>query len=383
MSKRKYRKKCPFCVSYNVRKNGKTSAGLTRYRCNDCGASHTIKRPGSSHGKQLEEHVAYFTTPAAKATPITNRRTWDRKHEWCWNHIPSCPYTGEIYDCVFIDGTYFKGYNLCLLLAVANGYVVGWLWCKKENKASYIELLSNIAPPDMVVTDGHKGSLQAVKQAWPGTKMQRCLLHVYRNTIRDTTLNPKIPMHKALLKLSRELVKVKTIENAQAWEIALNRFYTTFRHVLKEKTYKNDISPKQLPSWIRPYQKWWWTHRSARSAYFRFYRLKQNRCLWSFIEENQPKASTTNPVESINSQLKQIVREHKGMKKPHLVYAITWKLYQLTEVARKPSKILKTLVPVRVETVENDPLGTTIYGTGIDQYNHYEETGFSIRKNRK
>ncbi|RAX20305.1 MULTISPECIES: transposase [unclassified Actinomyces] len=57
-----------------------------------------------------------------------------------------------------------------------------------------------IAPPDLVTTDGAGGALKALRSLWPDTPIQRCLIHVRRDTVRDLTLHPKTTPGKALLR---------------------------------------------------------------------------------------------------------------------------------------------------------------------------------------
>ncbi|WP_440456227.1 transposase, partial [Rothia nasimurium] len=39
-----------------------------------------------------------------------------------------------------------------------------------------------IPAPDVAIVDGGSGFASAAKTCWPDTRIQRCLLHVYRNT---------------------------------------------------------------------------------------------------------------------------------------------------------------------------------------------------------
>ncbi|PHP52544.1 hypothetical protein [Actinomyces ruminis] len=88
------------------------------------------------------------------------------------------------------------------------------LWAASENSAAYAALLAPIAPPDLVATDGAGGALKALRSLWPDTPIQRCLIHVHRDTVRDLTLHPKTTPGKALLRHSRKLLSISTTEQA-------------------------------------------------------------------------------------------------------------------------------------------------------------------------
>lgn len=51
--------------------------------------------------------------------------------------------TGEIYNQVQIDGIYLP-YGWCLLVALAQGKVIAWQWCDKENKNAYHALFPGL-----------------------------------------------------------------------------------------------------------------------------------------------------------------------------------------------------------------------------------------------
>ncbi|MBS5918641.1 MAG: transposase, partial [Varibaculum cambriense] len=114
--------------------------------------------------------------------------SWNRQNYWCWRVDPVIEPTGQIYDYIQIDGTYLP-YGWCLLTAVNNGKVLAWQWCNQENKTAYKQLLKRLPEPLMVITDGQAGALSAIKDQWPNTRIQRCLVHIKRN-IRTLTTEP-------------------------------------------------------------------------------------------------------------------------------------------------------------------------------------------------
>ena len=110
---------------------------------------------------------------------------------------------------VFIDGLYLSG-GWTFLVARNPTHVIAWQWAGSESAAAYSALLTPIAPPDLVTTDGAGGALKALHALWPDTPIQRCLIHIHCDTRRDLTRNPITTQGKALLAHSRKLLKITT-----------------------------------------------------------------------------------------------------------------------------------------------------------------------------
>ena len=58
---------------------------------------------------------------------------------------------------MFIDGLYLSG-GWTLLVARNPTHVIAWQWAGSESAAAYSALLTPIAPPDLVTTDGAGGA---------------------------------------------------------------------------------------------------------------------------------------------------------------------------------------------------------------------------------
>ncbi|WKS34226.1 transposase [Corynebacterium propinquum] len=117
------------------------------------------------------------------------------------------------------------------------GHVINWFWCTKESSWSYMRLLDELAPPQLVTCDGDSGGLKALHRLWPNTPVQRCIVHVKRNIQRATGLHPTSPMGKALQRLSFELLAADNLDKAAKWTVKLHQFGTVFSSQLKARTY--------------------------------------------------------------------------------------------------------------------------------------------------
>lgn len=337
-------KKCPLCGLPGLKRNGTTSSGKVRWRCTKCGASNTRRRGDQAQLSQFAQFHQWITShdSQSRMDGTQTGRSFRQEIRWCWDvPVPPALVTGEIHDQVFIDGTYLA-YGWCLLVArAANGTVVAWQWCRTENSPAYGQLLARIAEPLVVTTDGAGGALKAISEHWPGAKVQRCLLHVYRNNVRDLTRHPKTMAGKILLGLSRQLLKITNEEQAAHWASLLAQFHSQYDSYLKQRTYGRD-NPREALSRGKRLTGWWYTHERDRRVYNRLNRLYQSGQLFTYLTAAPRRLErTTNPVESVNNQVKNVIKDHPGLSEDHLLAGIEWVLYSYTERPKAPREILK------------------------------------------
>ncbi len=340
-------KPCPTCGEQGLKRNGTTSAGRQRWRCTRCGASLTPRRTDKRELVDFTDFLTWIhsTSPQHQLRPGLSPRSFQRHIAWCWQvPTPKPPITGIIYDCIYIDGTYLP-HGWCLLLARTDREILNWQWCQRENTASYISLLTPIAPPALVVTDGAKGALNAIAHCWPSTMIQRCLFHVQTNNRTDLTLRPKTPAGKALAALSTQLTSITTPEQAQHWVSLLAQFHTQYRSYLKERTYAKN-NPLQASARGKNPSGWWYTHERDRRVYHRLDRLYRKGHLFAYLSitpqiQTAKPPQTTNTVESINKQLKRLIYTHPVASEEHMMAMLEWRLYPFTPTPDQPKEILR------------------------------------------
>ncbi len=322
-----------------MRPNGPTSAGKQRWRCTNCNATSLNTRANTDEIRHFTIFIEWILTgdPAHRVAARYNvsRRTLTRWFRYFWFiQIPSITDPHRVYDQLFIDGTYF--HKKCLLVACTSTHVVAWHWCIRETTRDYTTLLDKLAPPLVVTTDGQRGSLKAIKDCWPHTKIQRCLVHVQRNIYTETTRNPHTAAGKVLRRLADDLTGLTDNELADSWINSFNKFSLTFHDWINQRTYRKDVAETDIPKRIRPNQQWWYTHPRHRRAYKLLKRLLvTEQTLLTYLnppEGCQALKSTTNYLEGgINKQLKDLASDHRGMFDEHQRIAMDWWLYHHTE----------------------------------------------------
>lgn len=329
-----------------MKKSGRTAAGTQRWKCTICNASTTTATsaaPGPRSGPSrqevadLELFVSWATSASSQARLCGgDDRAFRRRTRWCWQvPVPAPrPEAGDL-DQVFIDGIWLH-HDWVLLIARGTAGVIGWQWAAGESTAAYRALLSPIPAPRVTTTDGAPGALKAIATTWPDTKVQRCLIHVRRDTVRDLTLHPRTAQGRALLGLSRKLLTITTTDRAAHWLTALNDYATEYRTWLNQRTTAQD-DPATAAATGR---KWWYTHPRTRRAYRRLEHLARQGVLFTYLTHDPALERTTNPVESINARIRDNLRHHRGATPDHQAAIAKWTLHTHTRQPADPQQIL-------------------------------------------
>lgn len=339
---------CPVCGG-PAKRNGTTSAKTQRWRCKTCGFSWTnSKKEETQQAYWFQVFLAWILGPAplelVAARYHISRRTLQRHFEPFWFiQIPHPQQPERIYDQLFVDGTYFN--KNCLLIASTASHVVGWTWGYSESSWLYGQLFDQIGPPLVVTTDGHDGALKAIKQNWPTSKIQRCLVHVQRNVFTYTTKHPQTAAGKALKRLAHQLLKIHTQEEAITWLQQLQNFDATFHDWLNEKTYVADTPKELIPKNKRKNKVFWYTHERQRAAYNLLEKLARNHQLFVYLDPPPgcgPLKRTTNTLEgSFNRGIKSLLENHRGLTSEHQRIASEWYLYTHQDHNTNPISIAR------------------------------------------
>jgi hypothetical protein len=265
---------------------------------------------------------------AAKAK--RSARQFRRKTAWCWDtpSLAQLVLTGEIHHAVIIDGIRIGPY-VCLI-ARTTAHVMSWEWVPYESSQYWSQLIEILPPPTVVVCDGQKGMLLALKTLWPDTTLQRCRFHAWLNVKAKLTLQPESIAGQQLLILTRELLHVHSKREARVWKNKLKRWYRKYGNYINQRT----INPKPT----KGQRKWRYTHDRIRSAYRQLYKLRDD-LLRSSYRPNPSLPRNTNFLEGgINSPLRTLIKHHRGMTYEHQMKLIEQYLYSRTEAAEIQSE---------------------------------------------
>ena len=359
---------CQLCGA-RLKRNGTTSAGRTRWRCTGCGASSTKSRPDRTRRAELAAFVRWLLGPLPQldAAPAS-ARTFRRHSAWCWQVEPAVTVTGEIYDEVQLDGIYLSS-HWCALIASHRGKVLAWQWCDREKTIAWRVLLQRLPPPQVVVCDGGPGLHAALNQDWPDTRVQRCLVHVQRNVRTQLTSRPRTDAGKALWGLAKTLTRIGSLDEATAWLGHLNDWHTLHGHLIKARTYRDQLRGAAVPAWVRPGQLWWYTHDRLRRAYRLLERLARDEHLFTYLDPDFTGlsiSSTTNSIEGgVNAGLRDLLRRHRGIPEHHQRRAIEWWLHAHAEAPVRPSIHPPASTKPTRRPLPDEPDGPARYDTAV------------------
>ena len=321
--------KCNVCGT-KMKGNGKTKAGTKRWRCSKCGVSSVRKHDNKA--KLLKSFLKWLFSKDTTSELKASRSTFWRKTSWVWHIWPIAPFTGEIHDVVFLDGIWLRR-KAVILIAVANGHVIGWHLARSENTQAWAALMMRTPAPKMAVSDGAPGFAKAASIVWPTTKIQRCLFHVSNQVKRCTTLRPKLEAGIELLEIANQLLEVKDASLAAQWLVDYNAWCLKWNSFLKEYTYKEG---RKI-----------YTHERLRKARGVLNKLTKNKALFTFIEMQQEYdgswPSTNNTVESANARIREMLRNHRGMPLLHRIKAVFWWCLMHTENPPTTAEILRIM----------------------------------------
>lgn len=218
---------------------------------------------------------------------------------------------------LIIDGTYFTN-GLCLVLYY--DYDIQYVQLFREtNNEKYREIkedLENLKKLGVqvysVTCDGHRAILKAVSRVYPNALIQRCLVHIKRQIKNYLSSSPKLQQSKELLALSKQITRIKTVEQAQYWLAETQRWYELNCAFIDEKTYNEDS------------KRWWYKHKSLHQAWSHL----ANAVPYMFGYLNDPEIPyTSNQLEGYFTHLKEKLTLHRGLRFEKKKNFIKWYIH--------------------------------------------------------
>ena len=323
---------CPVCGKSCI-KYGKNKSGSQRWFCKNCSMIVTPKIDNSA--KQLEIFLTWLFGKESQKNMVGEGRTFRRKTSRFWDIWPMPPVVETAHDVLFVDGIYL-GKKACVLICCDEKYVLGWYLCRYEHAGAYISLLSRIAQPKVVVSDGGSGFAKALKKVWPDTELQRCVFHVFCQVKRYTTSKPNTAAGIELYGIAKDLLHVQTQEEASRWVDTFIQWMSKYNRFLSQMTYDENGN-------ARP------THERLIKAQRSLLKLIKEETMFTYLDEElkceiDKIPSTNNQIEGgINSRLRAMLREHRGLNVERRIKAVFWWCYMHSPKPLSASEILRTM----------------------------------------
>ena len=323
---------CPSCGKICT-KYGKTTAGSQRWRCKACSMTITPKIDNTT--KQLEIFLKWLFSRQTQREMPGEGRTFRRKTARFWDIWPMPPKIESKRDVVYVDGIYM-GRKACVLICCDDENVLGWYLCRYEHAGAYKALLSRIAEPLVVVSDGGTGFAKALKKSWPGARHQRCVFHVFCQVRRYTTGSPKTPAGWELYMLAKDLLHLEDQKEMERWGRRFIDWMEKYRDFLSQVTRDEDGQ-------LRP------THERLLKAKNSLVRLIREGTMFTYLDgslldEIDKIPSTNNQMEGgVNARLRAMLRDHRGLNIERRIKAVFWWCYMHSPEPLSANELLKVM----------------------------------------
>ena len=195
--------------------------------------------------------------------------------------------------------------------------------------------MSRIAAPGVVVSDGGDGFAKALRETWPGTRHQRCVFHAFCQVRRYTTTHPRTQAGVELYGLARALLSITTIKEADGWVQGLLAWSERWDALLSETSVGEDGKPRL-------------THERLVKARRSLVRLVGAGTLFTYLDPGLaaegPLPATNNRIEGgVNSRLRAMLRDHRGLTIERRLKAIFWWCYMHSPDPLPPAEILRVM----------------------------------------
>lgn len=123
------------------------------------------------------------------------------------------------------------------------------------------------------------------------------------------TRNPRTRAGRDLRQISLALTAIHTIDDAIRWRLTLQEWWQTHGHLTRERTlYANG--------------QFGYTHFKLRRAWNVLHRAAETGHVFTAITHKNPR--TTSRLEGLNSQIRHLLRHHRGIPTHHRRTAVEW-----------------------------------------------------------
>lgn len=311
-----------------MKRSGRASAGSQRWRC---GSSTTPSYDDTA--ARLGEFPAWLTSKDTQLSMPGRGRTFRRRTAEFWRVWPMPEPTGEACRVLFADGIWLAR-DLVVLIAHDGEHVVSWYMAQAESSRAWEALMEPIPAPDVVACDGGTGFERARRRAWPRTRVQRCLSHAFCQVRRCATRRPRLQVGREPCALALELMRLETLRQADWWVERYLQWCEFWVDFLEERSMQDGRLV--------------YTHERLRRARSSLSRLVSRGTLFTYLDPaltaEGPLPRTNNAIEGgVNAQLRDMLRNHRGMSLMRRAKAVFWWCYLHTESPRPARDVLSSM----------------------------------------
>ena len=320
--------KCPYCGFFCI-KYGKNHTRKQRWQCKSCFSVFVQSNDTTTY--DLKCFLDWLFSKDTQKEMMGAGRNFRRKTNKFWEVWPMPPKIEQPQSILYVDGIYLAR-KVCILICCNDTYVLGWYVCRSENSRAWESLLSRIAAPTVVISDGGTGFRKALQKVWPKTKLQRCVFHAFCQVRRYTTTRSKRLAGAELYGLARQLLQIKDRDEAIQWTRDLQRWHG------KHKTFLDELTRE-------PNGNLRLTHERLLKAEKSLINLIKSDTLFTYLRPfDFACPSTNNRIEgAINAQIRAMLRNHRGMSIERRIKAVFWWCYMHTKKPLSPKEILKVM----------------------------------------
>ena len=218
---------------------------------------------------------------------------------------------------LLIDGTYFEN-GLCLILYYDYDiqYVQLFRQTGQEKFREIKQDLQNLKKLGTqvysVTCDGHKAIMKAVAKTFPEAIIQRCVVHVKRQIKNYLGAKPQLIQARQLLQFSRQLTRIKTIDQCNDWLTDMHDWYRENQAFIDQKSFNLQTGSS------------WYTHKHLHQATTHLINAIPH--LFCYLNDDEVPRST-NQLEGYFSHLKEKLTLHRGLRFEAKKNFIKWYLH--------------------------------------------------------
>lgn len=311
------KKRCPFCDSGSIVRNGHYENGRQRLFCKICRHSFHVGVPAGTHNREkiwFDKWVieGYSIRQLSEQSGRGQKKLRCIIDHWL-RTTPSSFKTLEDVEHMIFDGTFLhRPVSIVALMDAKTNTVIAGKYDVRENSDS--QLVAFFSPlrerglnPVSCTTDGNPQAMRTIRLLWPDIAIQRCLVHIQRQGLSWCRAHPTRTDAKRLRDLFRMVTYIKTANERERFLEKLTTWEEEYGHLIaKQRGYG-------------------WVFSDLKRARSMLVRALPD--MFHYLEDpNIP--PTTNGLEGYFSRLKGHYRHHRGLspEKRHMYFDWYFKL---------------------------------------------------------